>query len=89
MFLNVVVGSPLIAPDHLLAADSNDWHTNEKDQTLFTETRYLPAILKEAGIVSSTSEVRKNKPQLNIVLEKPDFIVVKWGKKFLHIVVGT
>lgn len=89
MFLNVVVGNPLIDPRHLLAADRNDWYTNEKDQTLFTETRYLPAILKEAGIVSSTSEVRKNKPQLNIVLEKPDFIVVKWGKKFLHIVVGT
>ena len=88
MFLNVVVGSPLIAPEQLLAADSNDWVENEEPQTLFTEKRYLPAILKEAGVVSSTSEVRKNKPELNIVLEKPDFMRVKWGKKFLHILVG-
>lgn len=88
MFLNVVVGSPLMAPEQLLAADSNDWLENEKPQTLFTETRYLPAILKEAGIVSSSSEVRKNKPELNIVLKNPDFMKGKWGKKFLHIFVG-
>lgn len=35
----------------------------------FTETRYLPAVMKEAGIVLSTNEVRKNKPQYNVTLE--------------------
>lgn len=88
MFLNVVIGIPLVAPEELLAFNLDDWNTNEKQKTLFTETRYLPAVLKEAGIVSSTNEVRKNNPKLNITLDKPDCMMVKWGKKFLFIVVG-
>lgn len=89
MFANVVVGKPLVSPDTLLALSKVDWEQNEKKATLFTETRYLPAILKETGIVSSTSEVRKNRPDLNIVLESLDFLIIKWGKKFLHVVVGA
>ena len=60
----------------------------KKEKTLFTETRFLPAIMKEAGIVQSTGEVRRNKPELMITLDKPDCINIKWGKKFLYIVVG-
>lgn len=89
MFANVVVGKPLVSPDTLLALNKVDWEQNEKKATLFTETRYLPAILKETGIVSSTSEVRKNRSDLNIVLENLDFMIIKWGKKFLHVVVGA
>lgn len=88
MFMNVVVGKPLVPPQSLLALDEQDWKNNEQPQTLFTESRYLPAILKEAGVVSSTSEVRKNKPELNISLEYPDCLWVKWGKKKIYIVVG-
>ena len=88
MLLNVVIGTPLVAPEELLAFNLDDWNTNERQKTLFTETRYLPAILKEAGIVSSTNEVRKNNPKLNITLDRPDCMMVKWGKKFLFIVVG-
>lgn len=88
MFLNVVIGTPLVAPEELLAFNLDDWNNNEKQHTLFTETRYLPAILKEAGIVSSTNEVRKNKPKLNIALDNPDCMMIKWGKKFLFVVVG-
>lgn len=88
MFLNVVIGKPLVDPKTLLALDDLDWNNNEQPQTLFTETRYLPAIMKEAGIVQSTSEVRKNRPDLNISLENPDCIWVKWGKKRLYIIVG-
>lgn len=88
MFMNVVVGKPLVQPQSLLALDEQDWKNNEQPQTLFTESRYLPAILKEAGVVSSTSEVRKNKPELNISLEHPDCLWVKWGKKKIYIVVG-
>lgn len=88
MFVNVVVGKSLVSPDTLLALDKEDWEQNEKKATLFTETRYLPAIMKEAGIVSSTNEVRRNNQKYNITLEKPDCIMIKWGKKFLFIVVG-
>ena len=88
MFQNVVVGKPIVNVDSLFAVDLNDWEDNEKKNTLFTETRFLPAIMKEAGIVQSTSEVRRNKPELCITLDGLDFINLKWGKKFLFIVVG-
>ena len=88
MFHNVVIGEPLVAAWSLLATDEQDWEDNEKKKTLFTNTRFLPAIMKEAGLVSSTSEVRRNKPELCINLDKLDCINIKWGKKFLYIVVG-
>ena len=84
MFLNVVIGTPLVSPEELLAFNLDDWNNNEKQHTLFTETRYLPAVLKEAGIVSSTNEVRKNKPKLNIILDRPDCMMIKWEKIFVH-----
>lgn len=87
-YFNIVIGTPLVEPSELLASDLRDWEENEKPHTLFTNQNYLPGILKEAGIVQSTSEVRKNKPHLNIVLDKPDCIWVEWGKKKLYIVVG-
>lgn len=89
MFLNVVIGTPLVTPEELLALNRNDWEQNEKTKTLFTGTRYLPAILKEAGVVSSTNEVRRNNPKLNITLNTPDCMMIKWGKKFLFIIVGV
>lgn len=88
MFLNVVIGKPLVDPKTLLVLDDLDWKNNEQMQTLFTETRYLPAVMKESGMVQSTSEVRKNRPDLNISLENPDCLWVKWGKKRLYVIVG-
>ena len=88
MFHNVVIGKPIVEPSQLLAIDEKDWEENEKKLTLFTETRFLPAVMKEAGIVQSTGEVRRNKPELMVTLDRPDCINLKWGKKFLYIVVG-
>lgn len=88
MFANVVVGKPLVSPEILLALNKEDWEQNEKKVTLFTETRYLPAIMKEAGIVSSTNEVRRNNQKYNVSLDKLDCMMVKWGKKFLYVIVG-
>ena len=88
MFHNVVIGKPIVNIETLLATDKKDWEENEKEKTFFTETRFLPAIMKEAGIVQSTGEVRRNKPEFMITLNKPDCINIKWGKKFLYIVVG-
>ena len=88
MVHNIVIGTPLVAPELLIASNKDDWENNEKSQTLFTEERSLPAILKEAGIVPSISEVRRNRPELMIKLEIPDCFWVKWGKKRVYIVVG-
>lgn len=41
------------------------------------------------GIAKSINEVRKNKPNLMLVLDKPDFLEVKWGKSRLFIQVGN
>ena len=88
MFLNVVVGEPLLHPHFLIAKDLEDWETNEKKQTLFTNERNLAKILVEAGVVSSKSEVRRNQPHLDRILDTPDCLEVKWGKKKIFIVVG-
>lgn len=88
MFQNVVIGTPIVSAESLLALDTDDWENNEKKNTLFTDIRYLPAIMKEAGVVQSTSEVRRNRPELCMTLDKLDCIDLKWGKKFLFIVVG-
>ena len=83
MYQNVQVGYPIVAISDLIPAD-------EFDQTIGTETRYLPKIMVEAGIVKSTSEVRRNRPDLCITFpdDMIDCITVKWGKKFLYIVIG-
>ena len=88
MFHNVVIGKPIVDASSLLALNATDWEENEKQRTLFTETRFLPAVMKEAGIVSSTGEVRRNRPELCVMLDKLDCINIKWGKRFLFIVVG-
>ncbi len=88
MFHNVVIGKPIVDASKLIAFNEKDWEENEKKNTLFTETRWLPTIMKEAGIVESTNEVRRNKPHLCISLDKLDCINLKWGKNFLFIIVG-
>ena len=88
MYQNVIIGHPIVEPKNIFATDENDWSLVEKPQTLFTEQRFLPHIMKEAGIVQSISEVRRNRPDLCILLDKPDFLTVKWGKKFLFILIG-
>lgn len=88
MIQNIVIGTPLVDPSLLIAFNKDDWENNEKSQTLFTEERNLPTLLKEAGIVPSISEVRRNRPELMIRLETPDCLWVKWGKKKIYIIVG-
>lgn len=88
MVQNIVIGTPLVGLSHLLAHDFEDWAKHERFQTHFTNERKLHAILKEAGIVPSISEVRRNRPELMITLDKPDCFWVKWGKKKVYIVVG-
>lgn len=88
MIENVVIGKPLVEPWELFAYDKEDWERVEKEKTFFTEERFLPRIMKDVGIVSSVSEVRRNRPELCINLDKLDFMHIKWGKKHLFVLVG-
>lgn len=88
MFHNVVIGKPLIDVWQLISLTEEDFVENDKKYTLFTNERFLPAILVEMGVTKSRSEVRRNKPELCIMLDKPDCLWVKWGKHKLYIVVG-
>ena len=86
---NIVIGTPLVPAKELLSANDNDWINVEFEKTLFTNERYLPNILVQLGIYPSISEIRRNKPELMIRLDKIDFINIKPKKKHpLWIVVG-
>ena len=88
MYQNIVIGTSLVPVKELLASSNEDWTEIESKVTFYTQERYLPAILKEAGIVKSTSEVRRNRPDLCKVLSEPDCFWLKIGKRRLYIVVG-
>ena len=86
---NIVIGTPLVSAKELLSANDNDWINVEFEKTLFTNERSLPNILVQLGIYPSISEIRRNKPELMIRLDKIDFINIKPKKKRpLWIVVG-
>lgn len=86
---NIVIGTPLVSAKELLSANDNDWANVEFEKTIFTNERYLPNILVQLGIYPSISEIRRNKPELMIRLDKVDFINIKPKKKHpLWIVVG-
>ena len=85
---NVIIGRLSVEPHHLFAFNENDWECNEKDKTLFTDERFLPRIMVQAGVVNSVSEVRRNRPELVREIQDCSFEIVKWGKKFLFIACG-
>ena len=86
---NIVIGTPLVSAKELLSANDSDWVNVEFEKTIFTNERYLPNILVQLGIYPSISEIRRNKPELMIRLDKIDFINIKPKKKHpLWIVVG-
>lgn len=87
---NIVIGKPICNPELIFGHDKKDWENNEAEKTYYTEERYLPRILVELGIYPSISEIRRNKPELMINLDKVDFmdgIKIK-KKRWLWILVG-
>lgn len=81
-FENIVIGKPIINPDLMFALDEKDWLNVEEEKTFYTEERFLPRILVDIGIYPSISEIRRNKPELMITLNKLDFIdCLKVSKK--------
>ena len=84
---DIVIGKPICEPWYMFCNEQNEWD-DIKDNVLFTEERYLPKLMVDCGLVKSISEVRRNRPELIKILDKPDFIEVKWGKSRLYIQVG-
>ena len=80
MIPNNVIGTPLV--DLKLLGIEDD------EITVFETERFLPKLLKEYGLFKSTSQIRKNRPDLFIELDKIDFIELKIGHKRLWIIVG-
>ena len=78
---NVVIGKPLVGEHALFASSVEDWCHNEQRKTCWTKERFLPRILVDIGIFPSTSEVRRNKPELVKTLNEVDFIELKVTKK--------
>ena len=85
---NIVIGKPIASEASMFALNEEDWEQVEKEKTDWTEERNLAVILKELGIVKSVSEVRRNKPQLYVKLDKLDYMEIKWGKRKLFVLVG-
>ena len=71
---NIVIGNPILEPSIMFAADEDDWNKVEREKPYYTEERFLPRILVDVGIYPSVSEIRRNKPELMIGLNKLDFI---------------
>lgn len=71
---NIVIGKPIVDPSVIFAADEYDWKRTEKEKAYYTEERFLPRILVDIGIYPSVSEIRRNKPELMISLDRLDFI---------------
>lgn len=86
---NIVIGKPIADPMMMFAIDQDDWERIEKEKTYYTEERYLPRILVDLGVYPSVSEIRRNKPELMVVLDNVDFLELKAKKKRkLWILVG-
>ncbi|MFR7913862.1 hypothetical protein [Eubacterium ramulus] len=71
---NIVIGTPIAEPPQMFASDEDDWNKVEAEKTYYTDERFLPRILVDLGIYPSISEIRRNKPQLMVSLDKMDFI---------------
>ena len=77
MIAEVVIGQPLVSPESLGFTDY-----------VYTDERWLPRILVSLGFFKSTSQVLKNRKDLNVTLDTMDFLEYKIGKGRLWIIVG-
>lgn len=87
---NIVIGIPLVPCGVLISDNTTPDMLNEIEKTYFTNNSNISQILKELSIVSSISEVRRNKPELCITLPDDylDCFEIKWGKRKFYVVKG-
>lgn len=88
---NIVIGEPIVPLEVLLGNELNP-SDNWQEVTIRDDDRSLPRLLAKYGFSSSASEIRRNRKDLDIILDKLDCIEVKIGKgknkKEIFIVVG-
>ena len=73
MLQNVVIGKPICEPWLMFSNTPEEFENSDRDETLFTEERFLPRILVDCGVVKSIGEVRRKKllmPHILCALEK-------------------
>lgn len=87
IYYNVCIGKPLVPAEQVFATADDDWEEVKKS-VLFTNDFWLPAVLVECGVAKSESEVIKKKPEFDKMLGKLDFVVVKYGKRHIAILIG-
>lgn len=78
---NIVIGKPLVNEAIIFGSSNEDWCENEQHKTHWTNERFLPRILVDLGFFSSTSEVKRNKPEFFKNLNELDFFKLKVNKK--------
>ena len=80
MIENIVIGEPLVTLDLLLGDELNP-NYNWREVTTLDDERFLPKLLVKHGFALSVRELRRNRKDLFISMEKPDFLEIKIGKK--------
>ena len=76
--MNIVIGNPLVTIEDIFGDEKVEIETE----------RFLPKILVKRGIFKSTSQVRKNRPDLGRNLDDIGFEEIKVGKRHLFILIG-
>ena len=88
---NIVIGNPLVSLDILLGSEQYPQY-NYMEVTVMDTERYLPKLLANHGFTSSAKEIKRNRKDLDIRLDKPDCLDITLGQgkkmKRIYIVVG-
>lgn len=89
---NIIIGKPIVPLITLLGNETNPNDISWKEVTVFDEERYLPRLLVKYGFTTSANEIRRNRKDLNVILDKLDCLEITMGKgknrKEIYIVIG-
>ena len=88
MIENIIIGKPLVDEYLLFAPNEVEWFINEIRKTAWDEERFLPKLLVKYNFMKSISEVKRNRQDLWITLDKIDFLQFKIGQRKIWICVG-
>jgi hypothetical protein len=83
---NIIIKTPLVDLSILLS----DWNNKipDSDITVYDDETFLPRLLVKYEFFKSTSQLRKNRPDLWRELDRVDFEELKIGHKRVWLVVG-
>lgn len=84
---NIIIGKPIVNLETLIGIENNKLY-NWQEVTVYEDERYLPKLLVKYGFTSSIREVKRNRKDLDVMLDKLDFMEIKLGKKKICLVIG-